>query len=181
MLSSVVIFALLSFFFGEDLALITQQPDNLIHQITHQPAYQISCKLNIGRGFLKSPYQLCIVSVQSWFHMVNVKSFHLLKLPCIIFYGTPRPAIHWLNLSGLCMTVTCFCSAGQLIIAPKTIGCWGGGGVGGAGFQLLAEIFNCADFPQQDQSNIVLCVQELFISLCTCTPTSCFGIVLCLI
>lgn len=27
----------------------------------------------------------------------------------------------------------------------------------------------------------MLCVQELFISLCTCTPTSCFGIVLCLI
>ena len=159
MLSSVVIFALLSFFFGEDLALITQQPDNLIHQITHQPAYQISCKLNIGRGFLKSPYQLCIVSVQSWFHMVNVKSFHLLKLPCIIFYGTPRPAIHWLNLFGLQMTVTCFWSSGQLIIAPQTISCGGGRR---CWFSVPAEISNCADLPQQDQSNIVSCVRVVY-------------------
>ena len=57
-------------------------------------------------------YSECIVLVSHG----NVKSFHLLKLPCIIFYGTPRPAIHWLNLSGLHMTVTCLRSAGELII-----------------------------------------------------------------
>ena len=63
MLASVVLFALLPFMFGEDLAPIAQQPDNFIHWITHYPAYQISCELNFGRGFLTSPCWLYIVIV----------------------------------------------------------------------------------------------------------------------
>lgn len=99
-----------AFLFGEDLAPVTQQQDNFIHWIRHYATYQINSELNIGQGFPTSPYlalySQCIFMVPCG----NVEISPRIETAMHYLYRTPRPAIHWVNLSGLYMTVSCFFS-----------------------------------------------------------------------